>query len=421
MGYFIKKDLLILLRDKKELLLLLLMPLTLIAILGFSLGGLMSGSGTPITLDVAIVDHDNEEEGIQQFKDLVSEWAMPEETKKEITDAIISAAPHQRFNEMWENDQMKEMITVKEMQPGEAEEALADQEVAAIVTIPEDFTFNSLERMLLGTGSGGTLDIQKDEDSTIKAQIVEDMVKGFAESFSYYSAVAQVKGENVQPTDYSYLGQPKEVKENPPVSSFQYYTFAMMGMFMLYMGSFTAGLALEEKKQFAFDRILLAGKPPLFYLSGKVISCALLTFLQIAILLGISQLLFGVFTDISVELILGIVSLMIMLSISVGSIASLLISLTIRFDNQMFVNLFTSVIVIFLAFLGGSFMPINVMPDWVHAIASWIPNGLALTTLMDWVRITDWSIILSSIIRLGIFSSILLVIGLFLFPRRREI
>lgn len=420
-GYFIKKDLLILLRDKKELLLLLLMPLTLIAILGFSLGGLMSGDGSPITLEVAIEDNDQEEEGIQQFQNLVSEWPIPEEAKKEMTNAIQSAAPHQRFNVMWENEQIKDMVTVKVMQKEDAEEALANQEISAIVTIPENFTYDTLEQMFLGTGTSGILDVQKEEDSTLKAQIVEDMVTSFAESFSYYSAATKVKGEAIQATDYSYLGETNQVEENPPVSSFQYYTFAMLGMFMLYMGSFTSGLAFEEKKQFTFDRILLAGKPPLFYLSGKILSCALLTFLQIGILLGISQLLFGVFTEVNTELVAGILILMIMLSVSVGSIASLLISLTIRFENQMFVNLFASVIVIFMAFLGGSFMPINIMPDWVNVVASWIPNGLALTTLMDWVRLTDWSVIISSSIRLGIFSFILLGIGLFLFPRRREI
>ena len=60
MLHFLKKDLLLMLRDRSELMLLLLMPLLLIAILGFALGGLLGGgAGNPIHLQAALVLEDD--------------------------------------------------------------------------------------------------------------------------------------------------------------------------------------------------------------------------------------------------------------------------------------------------------------------------------------------------------------------------
>lgn len=66
-GQFIKKQFLIMIRNKQELLLLLVMPFTLISILGFALTSVMDSKKMDIQAKVAIVEHGNEQKDFEKF------------------------------------------------------------------------------------------------------------------------------------------------------------------------------------------------------------------------------------------------------------------------------------------------------------------------------------------------------------------
>ena len=76
----IKKDLLHLIRVKRELSTLLVMPAVLIAILGYALGGVMNPEPKPLTAQVAVIREGNVKKELEQFKkDLARSPLSPEE------------------------------------------------------------------------------------------------------------------------------------------------------------------------------------------------------------------------------------------------------------------------------------------------------------------------------------------------------
>src|SRR5690606_29526492 len=104
-------------------------------------------------------------------------------------------------------------------------------------------------------------------------------------SLNFESAISSAAGEEVvlkepQPQ----VGGIESVSAVEPISSFQYYTIGMAVMFALFVSGLISAMAYTEKKQFVFDRILLSNHHPFTYLSGKLISAAVITLCQFFIL-----------------------------------------------------------------------------------------------------------------------------------------
>ena len=75
----IKKDCLTISRDKAEVLALLAMPLILIVILSFALGGLMSGEEGIDEIPVAVIMKNDFENDIENFEKALRQEEIPEE------------------------------------------------------------------------------------------------------------------------------------------------------------------------------------------------------------------------------------------------------------------------------------------------------------------------------------------------------
>ena len=94
MGAFLIKDIMLLLRDRYELMILLAMPFLLIAILGFSLRGIFSGDLEALEMDLALVAEDNEAQGIEAVQSSIDEMNLPPENAQALKRAAESASPH---------------------------------------------------------------------------------------------------------------------------------------------------------------------------------------------------------------------------------------------------------------------------------------------------------------------------------------
>src|SRR5690606_6233776 len=92
---FIKKDILVLLRNPQELLVLVLMPLILIAILGFALGGVMSGSTEAISAKVAFIDHSDEQKDVHAFIKKVKAKGLPQDAEEALLQGAHQLRPIQ--------------------------------------------------------------------------------------------------------------------------------------------------------------------------------------------------------------------------------------------------------------------------------------------------------------------------------------
>lgn len=420
MWHFLKKDLLVLVRNRTELILLLLMPFILICILGFALRGLMEGNADTLNMQVALVEQDEEAKGIEQFKNELSQLAMPSEAIAQIDLAATNMLPSDLLGDVLENDSVKNMIDVIEMDMIEAEKALEDEEVEAILTLPENFTYLTLQKMFLDKGEGSKLEILVREEGGLQASIFETIIESFTQSVNFESAIAKVvEGKTITTaSSVGDIGRVETISTRDPITTFQYYTIAMSVMFVLYVASTIASRAYVEKDQHVFNRIILSGKSPVAFLSGKFISATVVACIQLFILFALSTLIFQSFQGETVTFWLGMLAISFVLALCVGALAMLLTSITVRFNNPNINSAFSGGIVSIMAFAGGSFVPVSQLPGFVDLIGGLTPNGAALTAYIKWMQEARFVELTPEIISILVTATFLFIISLAIFPRR---
>ncbi|WP_188207505.1 ABC transporter permease [Alkalibacillus aidingensis] len=420
---FLKKDVLILIRDRTELLVLLLMPFVLTAILGFALGGVMSEEGFS-ELKVAIVQEDDTEAGVQQFIDDVNSAAFPDEAKVGMTEAAESFQPFSIIEEALFSDDLEGVVKVSYLAEDEALEAVQDEEILAIIKVPEDFTYQALQKMILDEGEGSELIIQSSDHSALAVDIVDDIISTLVDQINLETAIAQVGGEEAitsteEELSIHDLGGVESVTDQEPLSMLQYYTFGMAVMFALYVASTMGSKAYIENYQHVFDRILLSGRSRNLYLSGKWVSTIVLVVMQIFILLVASSLVFQAFQLNNWAYWGGIGLISLVYALTIGSLGTLLVAMAMRTKSNAIPNVFAFGIVSVFAFLGGSFAPMFQLPDVINQMGLWVPNGVAMNAYLQWTQGLGLSAIGPLLVRLLVMAIVIFSMSLFIFPKRR--
>lgn len=92
-GQLIKKQFLLFMRNRHELLVLLGMPLLLITILGLALGNIMKSDAPGIHAKIALVERGNEQADLQKFVHDLENQDIPPEQKQMMADAAKQMLP----------------------------------------------------------------------------------------------------------------------------------------------------------------------------------------------------------------------------------------------------------------------------------------------------------------------------------------
>lgn len=410
-------------RNKSELFTLLLMPFVLIVILGFALRGLFGGESLELNLPVAIVQEDDVEVGIGNFVQNLHDQGFQEEFIGELSFIAEEVNPIKLLKNLFLEDSLRDIIVVSEMDEVTAKQQLISGDIAAILIIPENFTYQSLNKILLDEGTTSEIQVMFNDYSSFYANIINDIMNGFVRKLNFETAIAQAYGEGTTPLNSEGvvdIGGLETVSSREPVSSFQYYTIGMAMMYVLMVGGTIASMAYTEKKQQVFNRILLSGKPAYKYLGGKIISATVIAFLQLAILFTATTMIFGVFSDEGYYFWVGMVIISAVVSICVGGFAGLLTALALRYNTEAISAVFSGGIVSLFAFVGGSFFPTSEMPAGIAGLGNWTPNGAALTAYLQWLQALDMNVLMSPLSRILGLTIILMVLSIILFPKRRS-
>ena len=195
MWAFLKKDILVLLRDRTELAVLLLMPFILIVILGFALRGLMMGNTEALNMQVAMVQDDDEQAGIEQFTAQLETLQLPEEAIAGLSAAAAESSPFRTIQQVLASPELEEIVEVEKMDLETARRALAEEEITAILTIPEDFTRVALDKLLLGNGPGATVELTIEDSTSTQADVFETIITQVAEELNFEAAVSRLASE----------------------------------------------------------------------------------------------------------------------------------------------------------------------------------------------------------------------------------
>lgn len=416
----LKKDLLTLSKNKSEMIELLLTPFLLISILGFALGNLMNNTSSTIeTGKIGIVNQQNYEEDLSRLEEDLENENIPEETMKNLLDSSVSIDPINQLKTFLRSDEIKEIMEVKDFDDiKSAEKALENDEIQGIIEIPKEFSYITWRNVLFEDKATTNFDLKVQDKSQLNAIVLESLLNSFVEEYNLQSSIAMTDKEKVNLDNSNKNGKMINIATEDPVNSFQYYTIGMGVFFAFSTGTIIAARSYREKEQHVFARIMLTNTSPNTYLLSKLLSGTILTFLQLGIIFIFSTLIFGTFGGKDVMFWINMMIITFIYSLLIGSITSLLTSLSLRSNSASNVGFFSSFTAA-LAFLGGSFTPVETFSESIKTIGNWTPNGAVLTSYLQIMLGFDLIEVMPLLIRVIAMIGVFVIIAIYVFPKRR--
>ena len=276
MGAFFKKDLLQLKDDRVAFALMILMPLVLIAILGFALAN--DFRGVPDDIRIAIVDDDPKEAALSQLEDRLTDEFPSETVTQLMAMAPDVSAPDLLIEEVLQDEALDESIELEFVSNVMA--ARDNKDYAAVIAIPNGYRLYMWENMFLGHADNDVaLSLYTNSEESVRASIVEALVDHFFYEMQLQTVLNSKDALHLREDLMPNSAVVQRGVES--ITSFEYYTLGMSVMFVLFTAGITAGYALQEKKTHVFARILLANTPRGKYLFSRWVTTSSIVFLQL--------------------------------------------------------------------------------------------------------------------------------------------
>ena len=173
---------------------------------------------------------------------------------------------------------------------------LNDDSYTAVIEVPANFTYETLQAMVLNEGSQPELMVYQNEGSQIGSSVVESILQQFQEQLTLHTFLGQkgIDQRTIAIDEELILGETITLNKKEPVSKKSYYAVGMAVMNVLFIASAISSIAFLEKKTHVFDRIILANVSRWVYFIGVFLSGSIFALLQLLIIFGFSWALFGV-------------------------------------------------------------------------------------------------------------------------------
>ncbi|MDO6450318.1 ABC transporter permease [Oceanobacillus profundus] len=414
----VKKQALLLWRNPVQILLLVGLPIILIAILSTALGSMMmSGGASNINMKIAFVEHGDEDEEIQRFLGDLENRGVPPKVVEEIEAGIEQLSPVQILKDsVLGSGEVSEFIEIHEVKPSALTDIWNDNSYTSVIEVPENFTYESLEYMVLDNKSQAVLEISQNDDHQIGPMIVNDIVEQFQEQLTLGTFLQKngIDQQAIQLEEGMLTGEVLTLNQKKPIGSQEYYAVGMTVMNVLFIASTIGTIAFMEKKIHVFDRIILGNISRWEYFIGVLISGTLFSFIHLLIVYGFSWVVYGVrWPD-----LLSFFTVTASLAIAVGGIAVLLTAISYRFNSEAITNFFAGIVVTMMAVLGGSFFPIGDSSAFFRSLGNLTPNGAGMSSYLMILRGDGLSEISHHILFLVLFAITSIIIAAISFPKR---
>lgn len=437
----VKRDLKIIFSDKKTMAIILLMPMVLTSILGFALKDTFeSDSGTEIDpFEIAIVEEFDRDKTGQIIENLLAKEGVVDQVLPYFNlEAIQEGFKFETlfYDNFLDQDAITKIMTYKVTTIEEAKRRLEEDEISLILVMDEAF----LARLYVNVGTNYKFPIDirllENPDRRLTPGIGKSIINGFADSISAMlinkNALIETAFEyDLQQEVLSNIGTlfadygKKETREASIsfedetvagiefVGSIDYYAMAMLSMFILYSASFGGKMMLKEKKEFTFQRSLITGANPWMLVVGKGVSVFLITCSQMVVMIVFTSLALGVNWGSLLKVAVMVVSG----SVAVAGLGILMGTMAYVSDSYKMANVMENAVFQVMAFFGGSFMPIIIMPKWFQWIGSFTINGAALRGFLGAMLNKSYGDIMGNIAVLLVSGMLFTLMGIFLLKK----
>jgi ABC-2 type transport system permease protein len=382
------KDVKNIISDKRILAVILMMPIILMSILGFSLREVFSDEGSGVQhFEIAIVkeyDHDSE---ITRYQELLDDMNIEN----------IEAMPDPEeifFNDFLGDTQLQQMMSYTIVDRAQGEKLLVEDKISALIVLPKDFIFNTMMNFTFSRNKV-SLEVLKNSDSQTAAGIVEQILEQFSNIMNRVVVrrmtllpylVNADKPADIPMEELLFPSKEpeltltvKEVSGKESWNSFQYYAVAMMAMFTLYAAGFGGRALIEEKDKFTLQRLKVAGKNLELTVLSNFCRVAIIVILQSIIMIAYSLLVLGVdFGNLS-NMVLPVLAN----AVSISTLGMLISVITLASGSYAFANVFEYGIVNLMALVGGSFIPVQILPKVLQTAHLYSISGIALDLFLN--------------------------------------
>jgi ABC-type multidrug transport system permease subunit len=359
-GCIVRKDLLILTRDRRALAILIVMPLVFIAILGLSTGKLMSLRNEYATLKVAVVDHCNDE---------LSRRIVASLTAREGIEVRPSESSETARG--WVDD--GDSVAVIEFGAGFRERADA-MELA-------DFLDPDGGR-LAGGLSELDVSVYSRPSQSVAAAITEQIVYGavmravlphVARRNPLVAAYLDANKRDEAPAESEASPRPRaRASVNMGNAAYQFIVPAYVVMFAFFLVNIMARSFISERQNGTLLRLRAAPIGVGQLLFGKTVPFFLISVAQGLLLFVFGRVLFGMDWGQAPWMLVPVVLCTSVAATGLG----LAIAVLVRTDAQ--VSAYANLVVIGLAGISGCFMPRIWLPEAMRQISLAVPHSWAL-------------------------------------------
>jgi ABC-2 type transport system permease protein len=427
----IVKDLKIVLSDRQALIITLLMPLVLMTILSMALkGSFMSSDDTGMEkIPVALVK--------QYDKGADSEiFIKTLEERLKINISGDEVNPEEMFfDDFLGNPEVSKLIDYRVEEENRAKDLLNEGEISAIIILPDKYIYDMKISLLTPFRNNADLKVLTHPDRPVAGEIVTSLMEAYTNTMSSVIIGKNVLIESASANDiggdgFDNIDEIMEgmadlvagtnvnidnvtVEGRRSIKSSEYYAAAMMTMFLLFAAGQGGRMLLEEKDNQTYQRMVIADISKTHILAGKFIVIFLIASLQIFIMLAYSHFALKVkWGNMIPILVLSTAS-----AFSVAGLGIFIASLTYRAGNYRLANAFENVIIQVMAFVGGSFFPIDVMPEVIRRMSFISLNGVALKAYLKIIVGYNLADILKHVSILAITGILLTLIGVVIFNK----
>ena len=144
------------------------------------------------------------------------------------------------------------MMDVSDAKVSEKDKILNDADsYTAVIEVPENFTYETREAMLLNEGSLPELKVYRNEGAPIGSSVVENILQQFQTQLTLQTFLGQkgIDPSRIQIDENSILGNTTTINKKNPVSTKSYYAVGMAVMNVLFSLQLQSVLLLFLRKK----------------------------------------------------------------------------------------------------------------------------------------------------------------------------
>ena len=386
---FMKKDLLLFWRNRRETAIVLLLPIVLVIVLNLIFSNLMESDAKPLSLALAVANEDGDSPAAERLLDALRDPALAE----------------------W--------LSVSALSKPEALQQVESGEIDGLLVIPQGYS-QRLNDAAAREGDPVQLPLIVKERS-VKTSALDDMIRGYFDQVNFELALAEAAPGGESESAPLSIGGRETIEGARPFTMAQYFTVAIGALFGLFIAATVGERTGAEKREHVFNRVLLSNVRPLHFLMGKTAAAFCFIWLQFTFVVLVSHLNLGVFAGKSAQFWLGLLTMITVYAAALAGLSALYTSITLRMRSLDAVNGLFLMITMVFGTLGGGFAPIQLFPEWLQRIGQWTPNGRMLAMATEWIQFEAWSAHWVPFAGMIAFAFTLLAAGIMLYPRRGDL